>query len=470
MQKNIILLIVSLAMFMEAVDATIINTAIPSMASSLHVNPIDLKIALISYLLSLAIFIPISGWIADKFGVKKVFIVAVGIFTLSSIWCGTTHHLSELIIARIVQGFGGSLTMPVGRLIIIRTCERHELISKMSIVVMIAALGMMLGPVLGGIITTHFSWPWIFWVNIPIGILAIICAKLFFPDMPARTVPKLDKLGFILFGGGLAALTFGLSLLSESEVNNSFALLIIGGALFLLFFYAIHSRKKTHPIVQIHLLHYRTFRTSVIGNLLARVGFGGVPFLVPLLLQVVLGYSPQLSGILLAPTALGVLLVKPLSLWILRLLGYKNLLIVNTLLVGLSLISFGLVSANTSLYTIAFLTFVYGFLISLQYTGMNSLAYANITHDEYSAATSIMSTVQQLAQSFGVAVAALLIRLFASYSNNSNQLSALIFHHTFIAMGLLTFASGIIFLFLKAEDGHELIDKPSKEAASTAEV
>lgn len=469
MNKNIILIIVALAMFMEALDTTIINTAIPSMANSLQVNPIDLKIALISYLLSLAVFIPISGWVADKFGAKKTFIFAIGVFTLSSIWCGTTSNLTELVIARIIQGLGGSLTMPVGRLIIVRTCERHELISKMSIVVMVAALGMMLGPLLGGVITTHFSWRWIFWVNIPIGILAIISAHLFFPEMPSFKVPTLDKLGFILFGSGLAAMTFGLSLLSESGVNNTLAVIIILSSIGLFFLYAIHSRRKPHPIVRVQLLKYRTFRISVIGNLFARIGFGGVPFLVPLLLQIALGYSPQISGLLLAPTALGVFLVKPLSLYILRFFGYKNLLILNTFLVGLSLISFAYVTADTSFYIIAFLTFIYGFLIALQYTGMNSIAYAKISNTEYSSATSIMSTVQQLAQSIGVAIAALFVRLFAAPSGNE-QLSQLVFHHTFITMGMLTFLSGTIFLFLKPKDGHELIDKPNKAISSTSQI
>jgi MFS family permease len=251
MQKNIILLIVSFAMFMEAVDTTVINTAIPAMSHSLNVNPLDLKLALISYLLSLAIFIPISGWVADKFGVKKVFILAVGVFTASSIWCGFTHNFFELIAARIVQGLGGSLTLPVGRLIIVRTCERHELISKMSIVVMVASLGMMLGPVLGGFITSYFTWRWIFWVNVPVGLLTILLSIYLLPVMSARPVAPLDKLGFIFFGSGLATLTFGLSTFSESNVSSAHSLLLIGIALVLLTLYIWHSRGRSHPIVKV---------------------------------------------------------------------------------------------------------------------------------------------------------------------------------------------------------------------------
>ncbi|PWY56683.1 MFS transporter [Legionella qingyii] len=460
MKKNIILFIISFAMFMEAVDTTIINTAIPVMAQSLNVNPIDLKLALISYLLSLAIFIPISGWIADKFGMKTVFIVAISVFTLSSIWCGFTNNLGQLICARIIQGLGGALTIPIGRLIILRTCERHELITKMSIVVMVASLGMMLGPLLGGIITYRFSWRWIFWVNIPFGVLAVILSSKLLPSMPPRPVPPLDKLGFIFFGSGLATLTFGLSMVSEStastiEILSTFmvALLLLGG-------YTKHSHKRKHPIVKVELLRTRTFCISVVGNILARLGFGGVPFLLPLLLQIGLGYSPRLSGLLLAPIALGVFLVKPLSFSILRWFGYKNLLIINTILVSISLWSFFSINQHSSVYSIAFLTFMYGFLIALQYTGMNSLAYANITENNMSAATSIMSTIQQLAQSFGVAVSAILLSIFTTMYSGGHALSVQIFHDTFLMLGILTFFSGIIFTFLKKEDGLELIQLP----------
>jgi EmrB/QacA subfamily drug resistance transporter len=461
MKKNIILIIVAFAMFMEAVDTTIINTAIPVMARSLNVYPVNLKLALISYLLSLAIFIPVSGWIADKFGIKKVFILAVSVFTLSSIWCGFTQNLWELILARIVQGLGGSLTMPVGRLIILRTCERSELISKMSIVVMVASLGMMLGPLLGGVITEHFSWRWIFWVNVPFGILTVLLSHKLLPEMPPRPVHSLDKTGFILFGLGLATLTYGLSIFSESDIALSQSVFTIIIALILLFGYVRHSRNKKHPIVKVDLLSLRTFRVSILGNLLARLSFGGIPFLLPLLLQIILGFSPRLSGLLITPVALGVLLVKPLAIYILRFLGYKKLLVLNTILVSLSLCSFAAINPNTSTYQIAFLTFMYGFLIALQYTGMNSLAYANVNDDDVSAATSIMSTIQQLAQSFGVAISAILVSIFTYELSNNHTLNISTFQHTFIALGVLTLLAGTTFLTLKNEDGDELIRAPT---------
>lgn len=453
MKKNIVLLIVSFAMLMESVDTTIINTAIPVIAYSLHTSPINLKLALISYLLSLAIFIPISGWIADKYGLKKVFIGAVGLFILSSFCCGFAHNIYELVFSRIIQGFGGSLTLPLGRLIILRTSKRDELISKMSIVVMIASLGMMLGPLLGGFITHRFSWPWIFWVNVPIGLVTIILALKFMPQMKPKSVPPLDKKGFLLFGAGLSSLTLGLSVISEAEVLASLAFFLLLLAGVFLFLYTKHSQNKAHPVVKIDLLHQRTFRISVTGNLLARLGFGGIPFLIPLLLQIGLGFSPELSGLLLAPTALGVFLVKPFALHIIRFLGYKRLLLLNTFFVSLSIIFMATINQYTSFYSISLLTFIYGFFISLQYSSMTSLAYANIGPDDLSAASSIMSTIQQVAQSFGVAASAILLRIFSIHHN----ITITTFRETFIAIAVVTLLSVSIFIQLKREDGNELV-------------
>lgn len=459
MKKNSILFIVAGAMFMESVDTTILNTAIPVMAESFKVNPIDLKFALISYLISLAIFIPISGWVADKFGIKRVFLFAIALFTLSSLWCGFTNNLLALSIGRVCQGIGGSLSLPVGRLIILRTSQKHELISKMSVVVMIGATGMMLGPLLGGVITDFTSWRWIFWVNIPFGLITLLLAYRLLPYLEPRPVPPLDKIGFILFGSGLAILTLGFSMLSESDIALRNSLMAMTLAVLLLFLYTWHSRKIKWPIVKVELLKIRTFRVSVLGNLLARLGFGGIPFLLPLLFQIGLGFSPMRSGALTAPIAVGVLLIKPFAIHLLRLFGYKTLLIINTLLVGLVIWSFSLINASSSIYTICSLTFLYGFLISLQYTGMNSLAYAKINPDDMSPATSIMSTIQQLAQTFGVAVAAVIISFFAYNPNTSHNLSVQNFHHTFLAICALTLLSISVFVQLKKEDGQELINK-----------
>lgn len=450
--------IISLALFMEALDTTIINTAIPVMSHSLGVNPVDLKIALISYLLSLAILIPISGWIGDKLGVKRVFMVALLIFIVSSAGCGFAHNVEELVIGRVFQGLGGSLTLPLGRLIILRTFKRHEVVAIMSQVIIVAAFGMMLGPVLGGLITHYYSWPWIFWVNIPVGIITSLLAHYGLPASAPQPVHPLDKTGFILFGTGLAGLTFGLSAFSETTVPSSIPLGILFGAILLFVMYFYHSRHQLYPVVKTELFQFRTFQTSTLGNLLARLGFGGVPFLVPLLLQVSLHYSPQLSGLLVAPTAFGVLVGKSFTLMLLRWWGYKRFLILNTIFMALSLWSFLLVGQHTSFYLIGTLTFIFGVLVTLQYGSMNSLAYSEISPELLSAATSIMSTLQQVAQSFGVATSALLIRCFAATSSSGFILTTHVFHETFFMMGMITLCCVSIFWRLKPDDGHQMLN------------
>jgi len=464
LHKRMIPLVVSLALFMEALDTTIINTAIPAMSHSLNVNPIDLKIALISYLLSLAIFIPISGWVADKFGAKRVFICSLIIFTASSLWCGFASDLSSLIIARIIQGFGGALTLPIGRLIIVRTFGRQELIVMMNRIVMISALGLLFGPALGGIITHYFSWPWIFWVNIPVGLVAIFLGQRYLTCSGPEKVPPLDKLGFVLFGCSLASFTFALSAFSESDMNNTLIWMILFGSLLLFLAYIWHSRQQSHPIIKTALLRLRTFNVSVLGNLFSRIGFGGIPFLIPLLLQIGLGYPAQVAGFLLAPIAIGVLLAKPLILSLLQLLGYKKFLVLNTVLVGISICLFFFITANTSLYLICGFTLLFGFITSLQFSAMNSLAYAEVPAESFSAATSVMGVLQQLAQSFGVAIGALCIRHFSADSPSSS-LSIDVFHHTFLAVGIITILSALLFMRLRPEDGYQMLQREKHQKA-----
>lgn len=455
--KHIIAMIISIAGFMEALDTTILNTAIPAMSRSLGVNPVDLKIALISYLIALAIFIPISGWLSDKFGLKRVYLFAVATFTLSSLWCGFADSLRMLVIGRSLQGLGGALMLPLGRLIILRIYPRHEVVDAMNHVIMIVSIGLMVGPLAGGFITDHFSWHWIFWVNIPVGILALILVTIFMPNFSPKHVRPFDKIGFVLFGGGLATLTFALSYFSESSTDQSTALWLLCISILTLMNYVLYSRRQPHPILNTKLFKIRTFKISSIGNIISRMGFGGVPFLLPLMLQIGLGYSASLAGLLLAPIALGVMIVKLISLKILRWIGYKRLLIMNTLFVGLIIWTFQIINADTSPYIIALLTFVFGLLISMQFSGMNSLAYADTDSEDLSAATSIISTTQQLSQSFGVAVAALLLRFF---SVGQFILTPVVFHHTFLAMGLLTMVTVIIFFKLKPHDGHQMLKAP----------
>jgi EmrB/QacA subfamily drug resistance transporter len=454
--KRFIPPVVSLAMFMESVDATIINTAIPAMSRSLHVVPIDLKIALISYLLSLAIFIPVSGWLADKFGIKKIFILALGVFTLSSIACGFSNNLWELVMARTCQGLGGSLMTPLGRLMIVRWFERTEFIQTMNRVIILALIGPALGPFLGGWITQTFSWRWIFWINVPFGILNILLAVYLLPEERADKSPPLDKRGFLLFGLGLAGFTFGLSALSESEVSLFVTTAIILISLTLLLLYIFHARHQLFPVLHTALFRLRTFRVSIAGNLLTRAAFSGMPFLLPLMLQLSLDYSPSVSGMMVATLAIGAMLVKSFSRRLIMYTGFRRLLLINTILLGLSLLLFATITVNTSVWCIGLYGLIFGFLMSLQFSAVNPLAFAEIPPEELSNATSIHSVTLQLAQSFGVALCALILKHAGSMSDN-HSLTLNAFHHTFLIISLLTVLSTAVFLLLKKEDGANLI-------------
>ncbi len=446
-----------MSFFMEAIDTTIINTAIPAISRSLSVPAIDLKIILISYLVGLAIFVPISGWLADKHGSKRIFILAISVFTLCSLWCGFASDLISLGIARFLQGAGGGLALPVGRLIILRYFGRQHLIATMNHIVTIGAVGAMLGPLVGGIITDYFSWHWIFWINIPIGLSTIILAYYWLEKSEVQEVHALDKSGFMLFGAAFSGIIFGFSALSQQTINLNLALIIIFVALILFIFYLRHSRHQLHPIIKPDLLKYRTFRIAVIGNLISRLGFGSIPFLLPLLFQISLGKTAVISGLLLVPTALGVLVARQLSLILLRLLGYKRLLLINTVCSSFSIALFANIGAGTTLITIACYTFIFGFLTSLQYSFLHSLAYTDLSHDQLSAGTSVMSTTQQFAKSLSIAAGTLFVYLFSLGLSNSLNLRIETFHYTFLILALMTLVSSLIFNRLQHGDGQQMI-------------
>ena len=455
--KTLTKFIVSLALFMDVLDSNILNTAVPVMSNYFHVSPIDLKIALISYLLSLAIFIPTSGWTADHYGAKPVFISAFGLFTISSFFCGLSHTLNELVIARIMQGIGGAFMVSLGRLMMVRAFKKHEFVQAMNTVIMVVSLGVMTGPFIGGVIVDHLSWQWIFWVNIPTGLFAILLASYHLKETTPKNKRPFDFFGFILFGGSLATMVFSLAELSESTINQHITILRFTVSVTMFLAYIFYSKGKKYPLIQLNLLRFRTFRISVTGNLCARLGFGGVPFLLPLMQQIAFGFSAQLSGLLLLPIALGIIFAKNMSFRILKKLGYKKYLLMNTFFVGFILWTFYFVTTHTPLFVIAILTFLFGVFISAQYTGMNSLALAEIPPEALSASTSITSTVQILAQSFGVAIGAILLRLYGSRINNLFHLTQTDFHRAFFTLGIITFMSAIVFLQLRKGDGEQML-------------
>jgi EmrB/QacA subfamily drug resistance transporter len=449
--------LVAVAFFMESLDTTILNTAVPTIAAALHVAPLNMKSVLASYTLSLAIFIPISGWMADRFGTRRVFASAIGIFTLGSILCGISSDIHLLVASRILQGCGGAMMIPVGRLTIVRTFAKSELIRAMSFVAIPGLIGPMLGPVTGGLIVGYFHWRMIFFVNVPIGLTGLYLVHRHLPDYREKKTHPLDVVGLILFGSGVALLSYVLEVFGEHTLSVEEILGLLAIAIALLCGYALHGSRTEFPLLRLALFRVRTFRASVVGSFVTRLGVGGIPFLFPLLYQVGLGYSPIQSGLLMMPQAFAAISLKMTMPHILRRLGYRTVLISNTILIGAMILLFATIRPSTPAWLIVLQVFCYGFSTSLQYTSMNTLVYADVNDDESSSASSLAGTAQQMSLSFGVATASLVTAFFIPdrfRSNRSQMIHGI--HEGFIVLGALTVLSTIVFRGLRANDGNTI--------------
>jgi EmrB/QacA subfamily drug resistance transporter len=452
--KRLLPWLVAVAFFIESLDTTILNTAVPAISAALHVTPLSMKAVLASYTLSLAVFIPISGWVADRFGTRRVFAAAIGLFTLGSFLCGISTNIDALVACRILQGMGGSMMVPVGRMTLVRTFSKSGLLRAMSFVSIPALVAPMLGPIAGGLIVAYLHWRFIFFLNIPIGLAGLVLVYLYLPDYREEETHPLDVVGLILFGSGVALLSYVLEVFSEHTlgVREITGLLVV--SLTLLAGYWVHAKTLQFPLLQLRLFRIRTFRAAVGGGLFTRLGIGGVPFLLPLLYQVGLGFTPVQSGLLLMPQALAAISVNWLILRLLARFGYREVLITNTIIIGMLLLLFATIGVHTSIWVIVALAFLYGAFSSLQYTSMNTLVYADTTEEETSAANSIFSTVQQMAISFGVATAGLATAFFIPEHSQSNPASMIDgLHKALLSLGVLTILSTTVFSSLKREDG-----------------
>jgi EmrB/QacA subfamily drug resistance transporter len=453
--KKVIPWIIATALFMETLDITIIGTAIPDMAVSFGVNPVQLKFALTSYLLSLALFIPISGWVADRWGTQKTFIFALGVFTVSSIGCGMANSLLGLVISRILQGVGGSFMMPVGRLIMLRTFHKSEMVKATNFMTTPALIGPLLGPVIGGFITTYYSWPWIFYVNAPIGLLGVFTAIRYMKNIKGDTSRPFDVLGFFLFGTSLAGLFFVFEVMDTAIVSKAFTVFVlIGSLLGFLAFYG-HYRKTKHPVLNLGLFSIRTFSIAAIGNLCVRLGMSGFPFLLPLFFQLGYGLSPFDSGLLTCGWAFGMIGMKFMNRRILYRWGFRKVLVGISFLTGISILSFSFIS-QMSVFFIVTLVFINGIVSSLQFLGMNILYYVDIVEREMSHATSISSTLQQLSMGFGITLSALVLQFFVGSGRQLLFNDPTPFRYSFLVIGLIVCLAALIFLKLKPGDGQEM--------------
>jgi EmrB/QacA subfamily drug resistance transporter len=463
--------LVATALFMEQLDATIVNTAIPSIAASLQVTPLSLKSVVTSYILSLAVGIPVSGWMADRFGTRRVFGIAIAIFTTASVLCGLSVSAQMMVVARLLQGLGGAMMMPVGRLAIIRTFPKSELLGAMNFVILPALIGPLLGPTVGGLIVHWTSWRAIFFVNVPVGLLALFLVHRYMPDYKGAEPRPLDVIGLILFSSGTALLSWLLEIFGEHTLDMVTMMLMLGLSAALLAAYVWHANERPHPLLRLALLKVRTFRISVLGGFITRLGIGGLPFLLPLLYQLGLKLPAWQSGLLMMPTAAAAMGMKLIAPKVLARFGYRQVLVVNTICIGLTIALFALVGPGTPWYAIAGIGLLQGFFNSLQFSSMNTLAYADVAQKDSSMASTIASSFQQLSMSFGLASGSLVTGWFLGRVPQTDQVmvtSAL--HHAFLALAITTMLSSAVFWRLRRGDGDSISrGKPRVQEAASAQ-
>ena len=461
--------LVAVSLFMENLDATIVNTAVPTMAASLEVTPLSLKGVLTSYTLCLAVFIPISGWMADRFGTRRVFTWAVSLFTLGSLLCGLALNSPMLVAARVVQGIGGAMMTPVGRLALVRTFPRSEMLAAMNFVVIPALIGPLLGPFVGGMIVHFLPWRTIFFVNLPIGFLGLWLIKRHMPDFRDAAVAPLDGRGFLLFGSGIALLSYVLEIFGEHRLPPAPIIALLAVAVGLLATYAWHGRQVANPVLRLSLFDVRTFNVAVLGGIVTRLGVGGMPFLLPLLYQIGMGFPAWQAGLLTMPQAIAAITMKMMSKGILARFGHRQVLVANTVLFGTTIMVFSLIGPGTPIWCILLLSFTQGFFSALQFTSMNTLVYADITDRDASMANSIASTAQMMSLSFGVAFASLLAGWFIGQTPQSASpvfIGAL--HHSYLALGTVTILSSLVFWRLEPNDGNNVSNREATPEAAEA--
>jgi EmrB/QacA subfamily drug resistance transporter len=448
-------LIVACALFMENMDSTVLSTSLPAIATSLEVNPLSLKLALTAYLVSLAIFIPVSGWVADRFGSRRVFAIAIIVFMAGSLLCSVSSTLGGFVGARFLQGIGGAMMVPVGRLVLLRSVPKAGLVSALNTLTVPAMLGPIMGPPLGGFITQYFHWRGIFLINIPVSLLGIFLVLRFIPDIREPEMPPLDLRGFLLTGLGLSTLVLGLSALGGHLLGDAVTAACVIGGLTLLALYGLHARRTPHPVLNLELLKTRTYRAGVLGGTLFRTGAGASPFLLPLMFQLGFGLSPLHSGLLTCGTAVGSLFIRAMTVRILRRYGFRRVLITNTLVSSCALAAYGAFTASTPHALVFFVLLATGSLRALQFTCTNALSYADIGHDVMSQATSFSSMMQRVSQSLGVAIGAYALELSHTLQGHSTIVGA-DFWPAFLTVGAISVSSLLFFVRLPGDAGAEL--------------
>jgi len=442
-------------------DQTVIATSLPPMAADLGTDPVTLKLAFTSYLLSLAVFIPISGWTADRFGARAVFQAAMVVFTLGSIGCGMSGSLWPLVVFRMVQGIGGAMMVPVARLIILRLTPRAELLGALTYLTLPALIGPVFGPPLGGFITTYWHWRWIFWINVPVCLIGVALAFVFLPEIRDDRREPLDWSGFALSSIALCTLLFGITLLGRSMAALAWTLPLLAAGSVCGWAYVRHARCTAHPILDLALFSFPTFRSGVSGGAFFRVGIGAVPFLLPLMLQVGFGLNPFESGSLTFAAAAGAMIMKATAQPVLARFGFRTVLLVNGIVSAGFMAATALFTSTTAHSLILVVLLAGGFLRSLQFTALNAITFAEIPDSRLSAATSLASVAQQLSSSIGVAIAAIVLEVMQTL-HGGGALEARDFSVAFVVLSMISVLSVIVHAGLRPEAGNEMIGREHK--------
>ncbi|MDF2831244.1 MFS transporter [Chryseobacterium indoltheticum] len=452
--KKVLPLILATAIFMQMLDSTILNTSLPSIARDLNESPLNMQNAIISYVLTLAVFMPASGFLADRFGTRRVFIFALVLFSLGSVFCALSQNLTHLVISRVIQGVGGSLMTPVGKLALIKTFNRNELLKAMNFAIVPALIGPVLGPLVGGYMVDYLSWHWIFLINIPIGVLGIVLGLKYMPNYNSRET-DFDLKGFMIFAAASLLLSVSLELFGDIQNITPVLLVFILGFLFLYYYYR-HAKRGNNPIFPLSLFQVRTFRVGIIGNLATRLGISSVPLLLPLMIQIAYGQSAVISGWIIAPMALTAMFGKSSVIRILNKFGYRRTLMVNTFIIGVLICCLAIPDIHTSIYWFVPVIAILGFFNSIQFTSMNTISIADLRNFQTSSGNSLISVNQQLAIGFGIAFGLIVLKIYENSPDLIKHETHNAFRYTFLTVGILTILSSLVFRRLHTFDGRNM--------------
>jgi EmrB/QacA subfamily drug resistance transporter len=452
--KKFLPLILATSIFMQILDSTILNTSLPSIAKDLQESPLNMQHAIISYVLTLALFMPVSGFLADKFGTKKIFILSLIIFMIGSLCCAVSQDLTQLVISRVIQGLGGSLMTPVGRLALIKTYEKNELMKALNFAIIPALIGPILGPLVGGYMVDYLSWHWIFLINIPIGLLGLILSFKYMPDYRSQQI-TFDLKGFLIFASASLLLSISLEMFGNTQHTTLILMIFILGFL-MIYYYYIHAKRTINPIFPLNLFQVRTFRVGILGNLATRLGISSIPLLLPLMIQIAYQESAVVSGWIVAPMALTAMLGKSSVIKILDRFGYKRTLMMNTFIIGILIGCLGIPGIHSSIYWFLPIISILGFFNSIQFTSMNTIAIADLRSSHTSSGNSLLAVNQQLAVGFGIAFGLIALKLFQNSTDLVGENAHLAFRYTFFVVGFLTVASGFVFRRLHITDGNNM--------------